>query len=223
MAAGHPAGAPVPWTISEVLNVGFNAVKAHPGELIGGFFLAAIIPQLPGQIPVLLDAMGVISSSSVAYWVIHALGLLTMFFVGSFLWVGQIRIALAAARQQPVDLGLLFSGGDRVIPMAILSIVLYVCVLLGTILLVVPGIIVALGCALAAPLIVEANLGPLEALRESWEAMNGHKLSLFLFGLVGILISLAGVCACYVGFLVVYPALVVAYAEIFRRVTGRMG
>jgi uncharacterized membrane protein len=62
----------------------------------------------------------------------------------------------------------------------------------------------------------------MEALRESWEVMRGNKLQMFLLALVSTLVCFAGLCACYVGLFVVLPAIVIAYAEVYRRVTGRM-
>lgn len=219
---GGPSGAPVPWTISEVLNVGFGAVKQRPLELIGGFFLVALLSQLPGLLPLVLTLTGIIEEGSVIYFVLQAVVMVGGLVLGSFLWVGQIRVGLAAARQEPFDFNLFFSGADRLVPMMVMTVLAYLGVIFGMLLLIVPGIIVALGWALSGPLVVDAGYSPMEALRESWEAMRGHKLQMFLFGIVATLILFAGLCACYVGFLIVMPAVMIAFFEAYRRITGRM-
>lgn len=219
---GGPTGAPVPWTISEVLGVGFDALKKHPVPLIGGFFLMSVISQLPSLSPLVLTSVGIIEEMSVSALVLQIIVFVGSLALGAFVWVGQIRVGLAAARQQPVEFNLFFSGADRLVPMMVVTVLMYLGVLLGIVLLIVPGIVLALGWALAGPLVVDAGYSPMEALRESWEVMKGHKLQMFLFGIVAALICVAGLCACYVGLLVVMPAIVVAFLEAFRRITGRM-
>lgn len=219
---GGPSGAPVPWTISEVLNVGFGAVKQRPVALIGGFFLVLLLSLLPEMLPPVLTLSGVIKEGSGLYFGLQGIVMLVALVLGSFLWVGQIRVGLAAARQLPFDINLFFSGADRLVPMMVMSVLVYVGVTLGMVLLIVPGVVLALGWALAGPLVVDAGYAPMEALRESWEAMKGHKLQMFLFGIVSVLILSAGFCACCVAFLIVLPAVMIAYMEAFRRITGRM-
>jgi len=221
--AGAPRGAPMPWTISEVLNVGFAAVRKRPLELIGGFFLINLLAQLPGQLPLVLSLAGVVSETTPVFWVIQVVSLLGSMIVGAYAGVGQLRVALAAARDEEFDFGLFFSGGDRMLPMLGAMMLVYLGGLLGMLLLIIPGIILLLGWGLVGALIADTDVGVMESLRESWEAMQGHKVSLLLFFLVSGLLSIAGLCACYVGLFVVLPAIVVAFAEVYRRVTGRYG
>lgn len=220
--SGGPTMGPQPWTISEVLNVGFSALKQRPVELIGGYFLVGLLSQLPAQLPNILSLTGVVRQETPVFWVLQAVSGLGALIIGSFLWVGQIRVALAAARQQPFEFGLFFSGADRFLPTLGVNLLLYFGALLGFLLLIIPGVVLALGWALAAPLVVDAGYSPTEALRESWERMRGNKMQMFLLLLVSMLVCLAGLCACYVGLFAVLPALFVAYAEVYRRVTGRM-
>lgn len=220
---GGPSGAPVPWTISEVLSVGFDVVlKQRPLELIGGFFLVGLLSQLPGLLPLVLMLSGIIEEGSVAAVVLQGIVMVASLVLGLFFWVGQIRVGLAAVRQEPFDFNLFFSGTDRLVPMLAVTFLAYLGVVLGVLLLVVPGFIVAMGWALSGPLVVDAGYSPVEALRESWEAMRGHKLQMFLFGIVATLMLFAGLCACYVGFLIVMPAVTIAFLEAYRRITGRM-
>lgn len=57
-------------------------------------------------------------------------------------------------------------------------------VLVGLVLLIIPGIVVALGLCLAAPAVVIAKRGPLEALGDSWNLTATHRGDLFV-ALVG--------------------------------------
>lgn len=54
---------------------------------------------------------------------------------------------------------------------------------IGCIFLIVPGIIIALGLSMSTYLAVDTDLGPVDALKKSWEMMKGHKWEYFVFGL----------------------------------------
>ena len=72
-------------------------------------------------------------------------------------------------------------------------------------------------------LVVDAEESPIEALKASWELTQGHKANLFLFWLASTLVMMVGTCACYIGVLVAMPVVTVASAEVYRRISGRMG
>src|SRR5262249_31353138 len=92
---------------------------------------------------------------------------------------------------------------------------------LGTVLLIVPGVILALGLCMTTPLIVDRNLGPIDALGESWKLTEGNRVSLFIFGLIAIGLMIAGICACGLGWLIVMPILYVAWMYIYLRLSGQ--
>jgi hypothetical protein len=220
---GAPAGQPQPWEIGEVLTVGVDAVKKNPLELIGGYFVMVLLSAIPGQLPNVLQLLGVISQNSALFWVLFVISLLAGMLAGAFLWAGGLRVALAAARKEPIDFATFFSGGDRMVPLFILHLLMWLAVSFGIALLVVPGVVLSLGWALSSFLVVDAEESPIEALKASWELTQGHKMKLFLFALASMLIAIAGVCACYIGLFVAVPVISIAFAEVYRRVSGRMG
>lgn len=69
---------------------------------------------------------------------------------------------------------------------------------------------VSLGFSFAEHALVFEALGPTAALARSWRVMSGHRLDLFLYYLLALLVvipvALAGVCLCGVGVLVTLPA-----------------
>jgi hypothetical protein len=77
------------------------------------------------------------------------------------------------------------------LPLIGAAILYYIAVAVGMILLVIPGIIVALMLMVSFPAVIAEQLGPIEALRRSRELTNGHKWSLFGGAIVyGIVISI---------------------------------
>jgi len=94
-------------------------------------------------------------------------------------------------------------------------------VMLGFLLLIVPGIILALGLGLTIPLIVDREQGVIDSLKESWELTTGHKGALFVWGLLAFALFIAGLAACCIGVIVVGPIVQIAYAFIYLRISGQ--
>lgn len=89
-------------------------------------------------------------------------------------------------------------------------------VVLGFILLIVPGVIVALMLMFATYLIVDRKLGPIEAMKESRRITKGHLLDLFLLMLAIIGINILGLLALVVGLLVTIPMTSLALVHAYR-------
>lgn len=141
--------------------------------------------------------------------------------VGSYIAGGIVSFALKVARGQPVEFGDVFSGGKYFGRMFVAALCAFIAVLLGCCLLLVPGLIVALGISQYSYLVVDQNLGGIDALKKSWEMTNGHRMNLFVFGLLAFLVVLAGYIACIIGALLVsVPVLTIAAAYIYLSIKG---
>lgn len=211
---------PREWAIGEVISVGWNAVWKNPLVLIGGILVIALLQQalnyaitslLPPVSPT--DPMAVLMRSLMT--------LPVTLIVSTFFTIGHFRVALAAARDEPVEFGTFFSGMDRLLPALITLIITYLGVFVGCLFLIIPGIIVALGWALAYPLLADTKLSAMEVLSESWSATKGHRMGLLLFGFAACGVAILGVLALVVGIFVAIPVLMIAYAEIYMCITGR--
>lgn len=116
------------------------------------------------------------------------IGLLYTFLVGNLIRVGISKIRLSAYRQGSFSTEDLFAGfkqyGRCVGAMALYTLF----VSLGTILFIVPGIIVALGLYEVPFLLVDdPTVSGMDVIRRSWENMKGHKGELF-----GLILSFIG-------------------------------
>jgi uncharacterized membrane protein len=213
---------PREWSVGSALNVGIEAVKRDPGVLIGGSLVILILQQLI-QSGIGYAILGNADQPTEPLAALRHAGTtapITM-VIGVFFTIGQMRVALAAARREAIDFGLFFSGFDRLLPGILLMILMYLGVILGTILLIIPGIIVALAWSMSFASLADTKMGALEILSDSWEATKGHKLAILIFGFASIGVILLGLLALFVGIFVAYPILMVAFAEIYMCITGR--
>ena len=101
------------------------------------------------------------------------------------------------------------------------SILYSLIVLLGTIFFIVPGIILGIKFGFANYLIVDKNLGPIQALKKSSLITKGSKWDLFLFYLLTFLINFLGLLCFIVGIFVSIPVTWIATAFVYRKLLAQ--
>ncbi len=106
---------------------------------------------------------------------------------------------LTAARNDPLDIKDMFESVYYYWNAVLASLLVSVIVGVGLVLLIVPGIIFACKLAFTHYLVVDPGLSVTEAIEESWHMTSGHAWKVFLIGLLGIPICIAGLMCCGVG------------------------
>jgi uncharacterized membrane protein len=101
------------------------------------------------------------------------------------------------------------------------SVLVFLAVVAGLILLIVPGIILALALSFALYLSVDTGLGPVAALKESLAMTKGHRWSLFVLTLALIGINLLGMLALLIGLVVSIPVSMLASVHAYRWLQAR--
>lgn len=94
-------------------------------------------------------------------------------------------------------------------------------VAVGFVLLIVPGVVVALTFMFTTFIVIDRALGPIEAMKESRRITHGHKWTLLGFSLMLVLINLLGILALVVGLLVTIPVSSLALVYAYRQLGGR--
>lgn len=103
------------------------------------------------------------------------------------------------------------------------SILLALVIIAGLILLIVTGVIFGLMFMFTPFIVIERELGPIEAMKESDRLTRGHKWPLFGFAIVLVLINLLGALALVVGLLVSIPVSTLAFIHAYRVLGGKAG
>ena len=52
---------------------------------------------------------------------------------------------------------------------------------IGFVLFIIPGIILTFGLAMSSLIVIDTDLGPIDALKKSWSMMKGYKWNYFVF------------------------------------------
>jgi uncharacterized membrane protein len=206
---------------------GWNVVIKRFGAVglpisLGGFI--AMIPALliVGVMFGIAEVVGSNLDAEAMGYLIMALGglagIVTLLFI-AYMAGGFVSLALKASRGQPTGFGDLFSGGRFLGRFILLSIVQGFVINIGFLLCVIPGYILAFGLSLGPFLMVDQDLGAVDALKRSWEMTKGHKVTIFLYNLImGLVVSLLGSCG--LGLFLAIPMMLVGNAYVYLRIKG---
>jgi hypothetical protein len=215
-----PAGAPRGFTTREVIEQAWQITKIHWPVLVAAFVVWTMPASLVSVIPVGALVFELVAPNSLEYWGLYLSTTFASQIIGMFFQAGYIRIALTAARGQAPQFMDIFGGFDRFLSLIAILFITLIPETLGFMLLVVPGMILFLGFSLSSFYCVDANLGPIASLRESWRATRGHRFPIFVFLCAAISIYMLGMLACCVGTFLAIGLIYVAWAIVYIRLSG---
>jgi uncharacterized membrane protein len=170
---------------------------------------------------------GLAIGGCVVYWlvsfavgVVPVLGAIASLLLAGAMSIGLARFALNLARKAPATVSDIFAGFDRIGVGIGAYLLQAVFVVLWSLLLIVPGIIAALSYAMTYYVIAEDQaIGPLEAITKSKQLMQGHKWELFCLGFRFLGWALLSVLSCGIGFLWLFPYVLVTTAHFYDDIT----
>ena len=112
--------------------------------------------------------------------------------------------------------GILFSQGKLVLKFAGVYILYVLIVSLGTLLFIIPGVIWSLKYYFVFSLVIDKNMSPIEALRESAKMTEGLKWDLMGFLFVVTILAYTGIAVVLVGLMATIPMSLLATQYVYR-------
>jgi uncharacterized membrane protein len=194
--------------IEESLKIGWDGTKKHFWLLLG-MLLVANVPYMICNVvfQFFKDSHPFIS-----------IGILWLGMAFQFICqLGMIRACLKIINQQSLAFGDLFSMLPRTLAYLGAIIIFLIAIGVGCLLLIVPGVIIGIKLQLFPYFIVDKNMGPIEALKASWEATKDVKLRLFLLYLVFGVVNTVGMLALIIGLVPAAMVVMIAQAFIYQR------
>ena len=140
--------------------------------------------------------------------------------VGAPLTAGLYWIGIQRAVGAPIRAGMIFGQFDKLIPLFLLQIALTLLTMVGFMLLILPGIYLAVAYMLAIPLAAARNLGPWQALETSRRAVGRHWFAAAGLLLALMALNLLGLLALGIGIVWTGPMSIIAYGIFFRTLFG---
>jgi uncharacterized membrane protein len=129
----------------------------------------------------------------------------------SFLLAGPLQLGIAIyflniLNDRLASIENLIEGFKPLLKVILIYIIISIATAIGIVLLIIPGIIIALGLSMTYYILVEnPELSIEESLKESWRLTNGYKMELFVLHLRFIPWYLLGLLCFGIGIFVVMP------------------
>ena len=205
--ASQPPSASVPSTktitasppLGEYLKTGWELFKRYPGWYVGFFLIYVVLQAMSRLLP----------------WI----GAFASFAVGPALLMGNFIVSAKLIQGRTPQFNDFFLGFRFFVPLLLTALVGGVLTAVGFMLLVIPGVYLAVCYLFASSLVVDRRLDFWPALETSRRAVHPIWFGMFVFVLLLALVNLAGAVALGIGLLVTIPvtvcAITAAYADLF--------
>lgn len=133
--------------------------------------------------------------------------------------IGYLNILLKFHDGKKPEYGDLFSYYPLFIKFFLNSIVVGFLIVVGFILLILPGIFLLVRLQFAAIMVADKGAGPIEATKKSWNLTRGHFWKLLGFDIVFVLLNILGALLLGIGLAVTIPVTTLSYAYIYRKLS----
>jgi hypothetical protein len=142
----------------------------------------------------------------------------------SFLFVpiikyGENLLFLKAMRDEEADLKTLFDGfKTQYLNIVLANLIVTALVMIGIVMLIIPGIIIACRLAFVSYLVMDKNMEAMKAVEESWRLTRGYGWTIFGIGVISIFVFIAGLVCCFVGVIFSFMWIHAAFASMYLAV-----
>ncbi len=191
--------------VTDCIKFGWNAFKQRPWFFVGTVLIYAIIQFAVGMIQETMPGI---------------LSFVISIIVSTFLYTGLVGVYLKAHDNVSAPTLKDLWNPKPFLNYLILSVLLMVIILIGLVLLIIPGIIAALMFSFSGFLVVDKGMNPIAALKESYRLVKGHLGKLALLGLAIFGLAVLGIIPLLLGLLVVAPVAMFATIHAYRTLSG---
>ncbi len=195
-------------SVKSCLSFGWNTFKSRPWFFVGTFVIYALAQILLSSVQKSMP--GIVS-------------FLLSLIVSTLLYIGLITIYLKAHTSAMAPQYKDFWRPAPFWRYLGASVLLGLIVVVGVILLVVPGIYAALAFAFTGYLVVDKGMNPIAALKESARLTKGNRWKLLLLGLAILGLTILGMIPLFLGLLVIGPVSMLAGIHAYRTLEQAQG
>lgn len=133
---------------------------------------------------------------------------------------GIFMLGVRRSMEAPLSAMSVVGYYNKVVPLLLTTILMYIMILIGLLLLILPGIYLMIAYYMAVPLVVEKNMGPWQALETSRKAVGKRWFSVLGLLLLLSLINLIGLIPLGIGLVWTLPVSVIAFGLLYRNMFG---
>lgn len=184
--------------LRELLSVALTMLQDRFGVVIGGTLFFSFVPLL-AFIPAIVSLVtsGVFTSGenfepAKLLPFLSTLGLSTLVYLLMYftLRVGWIAICLKICKAEAAPFSEFFSNFNKLPNFLLVHLILGIAISLGFLLLVAPGVYLSVRLCLAPYLVMDREIGAIEAIQESWRLSDGIAMKIFLAGVAFVVANI---------------------------------
>jgi hypothetical protein len=221
----RPAPTPILVDAGEIISTSWTIFKSQMGLLIGAVVIVGIVIGIPTAVSNFIGnglkhnlfPRDLVPIVAIVYFVLLLLG----WILQIFLTVGQTILFLKIARGQPAELSDLFRGGHYLLRAIGASLLVGLMICGGFVLLIVPGILLALMFWPFLYVLVDADPPGMGCISRAREITRNTWGTVFLLWLTTVGLVFLGALACCVGMLFTIPLSTLLFAVAYCRMTGQ--
>lgn len=154
-----------------------------------------------------------------ALWIIWMLAYMILQFIVS---MGLIKAYIEIVRGKKVSMDTFASVAPKILKYIAAQLLMIAIILGGFLLFIIPGIIFSIKFMFTPYLMVDKDMGPIEALKASAKMTDGVKWDLVGFIAATAILMYSGVLALLVGIIVTIPVGTLAYVVLYERLLKRL-
>ncbi len=134
--------------------------------------------------------------------------------------MGLVMMGLRRSVDLPISGGMVFNYFSKMVPLFVTMLVVYIMMMIGFILFILPGIYLMIAYFMAMPLVVEKGMSPWQAMETSRKAITHRWFSVFTLFIIMLIILTISIIPLGIGMIWSLPMVMIAYAILYRNMFG---
>jgi hypothetical protein len=209
-------------SVEAVLNYSWEIWKQNLGILVG-LYVVIIVASYATALPLGFAQIAIEQNNGQEAGAIFSIiGNIVSSAVQLYLQIGMGQIMLKLARRQPAEFTELFTGGPIFFPVLGVSILFGLAVGLGMLLLIVPGIILALMLWPTYWLVLDGKAGVIESFSLASTITKNNWGTGFLLALLQMAIGIVGMLALCIGIIFAAPLAMMLWPVAYLMMSGQL-
>ena len=213
------------FSISAILKESWERVKGNKGTIWLALILYLIVAGVVAIVfKSAFEAMGFVLPEkpefTLSYFALSSVSSILQYIIIGPIAMGLIMVAIKIAADQPRQPTDIFNYFPYVGKLLATYIVMFILILIGFCLFILPGIYLAVAYYLALPLVVEKNLNVWQALEASRKAVTHVWFRVFFLFLILMLIIIISIIPLGIGLVWTLPLMMIAYGVVYRNIFG---
>jgi uncharacterized membrane protein len=232
-------GAPQPseptYNLGDALSYGWKKFQQNAGQIVIAAIVLVVAFAVVGGIGVAIQAVltsdaechvnssGALVCNEGSGWIwrmiVGALVAGLLFVVGQIIGAGIVRGALGITEGRKFEVGEIFRT-EQLGQVVVASLLVGVATTVGYALCYLPGIAIAFLTSYTLFFVVDKNMAPVDAIKASFDLTTKNLGNTILWYIVGGIVAVAGVIACFIGLIVTIPLVIIGTAYTYKTLTG---